>query len=138
MCFLNEFVDLLHAKRIHVQAFFEAELNSSLDDTLHRNAAEPFRRTINLGLTRLIGDADADCSVNPTDDQKSAGGKMFQISTKLCRCKLGSKETSDSCIIIEYQAMGGVVQEAIYLRALMKLTPSTRKSCLLVHEERGM
>ena len=65
----------------------------------------------------LIDDTDADWS-SDLGDRKSTTGYYFNFKEN--SYKLGSDKESYKISEAEYQAMGAAVQEAIYLRALMK------------------
>ena len=102
-------------------------------DTTHWKAAKDVLRylksTINLRLTftknssmKLIGDADADWS-GDLDDRKSTTGYYFKFQGNGAAISWEVKKQSTvalSSTEAEYQAMAAAVQEAIYLRSLMK------------------
>ena len=71
---------------------------------------------------KLVGDPDADWS-GDLDDRKSTTGYYFKFDGNgaAIRWKVKKQATvSLSSTEAEYQAMASAVQEAIYLRALMK------------------
>ena len=71
---------------------------------------------------KLVGDADADWS-GDLDDQKSTTGYYFKFQGNGEATSWGVKKQSTvalSSTEAEYQAMAAAVQEAIYLRSLMK------------------
>ena len=102
-------------------------------DTNHWKAAKDVLRylkgTINLRLTfiknssmKLVGDADADWS-GDLDDRKSTTGYYFKFQGNGAAISWGVKKQSTAALSsteAEYQAMAAAVQEAIYLRSLMK------------------
>ena len=102
-------------------------------DTTHWKAAKDVLRylkgTINLRLTfiknssmKLVGDANADWS-GDLDDRKSTTGYYFKFQGNGAAISWGVKKQSTvalSSTEAEYQAMAAAVQEAIYLRSLMK------------------
>ena len=102
-------------------------------DTTHWKAAKDVLRylkgTINLRLTfiknssmKLVGDADADWS-GDLDERKSTTGYYFKFQGNGAAISWGVKKQSTvvlSSTEAEYKAMAAAVQEAIYLRSLMK------------------
>ena len=102
-------------------------------DITHWKAAKHVLRylkgTISLRLTfvsnssmNLIGDTDADWS-GDLDDRKSTTGYYFKFEGNGAAISWEVKKQATvalSSTEAEYQAMGAAVQEAIYLRALMK------------------
>ena len=71
---------------------------------------------------KLVGDADADWS-GDLDDRKSTTGYYFKFKGNRAAISWGVKKQSTvalSSTEAEYQAMAAAVQEAIYLRSLMK------------------
>ena len=102
-------------------------------NTTHWQAAKHVLRylkgTINLRLTfaknssmKLVGNADADWS-GDLDDRKSTTGYYFKFQgngAAICWEVKKQATVALSSTEAEYQAMAAAVQEAIYLRALMK------------------
>ena len=102
-------------------------------NTTHWQAAKHVLRylkgTINLRLTfaknssmKLVGNADADWS-GDLDDRKSTTGYYFKFQGNGAAISWEVKKQATvalSSTEAEYQAMAAAVQEAIYLRALMK------------------
>ena len=71
---------------------------------------------------KLVGDADADWS-GDLDDRKSTTGYYFKFQGNGAAISWGVRKQSTvalSSTEAEYQAMVAAVQEAIYLRSLMK------------------